>query len=210
MFNKIKEFFTHKDADLRDNRWIFTSMLIGAIFSLISAFMLSVDAITIAKNADAVLACNINAIISCGTVAKTSYAALFGFPNSFLGLIVEPVVITIAVAGLSGVKFPRLFMASAQLFYTLGFLFAYYLFGVGLLIIHAVCPWCLVVTLSTTFVFFSMTRYNIRENNLFLSRSLSDKAKSFINKDYDKLVLGILVFAIFAILIARYGQALFA
>ena len=42
MFN-IKEmitFFRHDDKKIRDTRWIFLSMLIGAILSLIAAFVL--------------------------------------------------------------------------------------------------------------------------------------------------------------------------
>ena len=210
MFNKVFEYFTHKDRDMRDNRWVFASMLVGAIFSLLAAFVLSIDAITLAKNPNAALSCNINAIISCGTVAKTSFASMFGFPNSFLGLIAEPVVITVAVAGLAGIKFPRWFMFTAQIFYSLGFLFAFYLFFIGLFVVHAVCPWCLLVTLSTTFVWFSITRYNIRENNLLLNKQIAKKAKDFINKDYDRLILALVVVAIIATLILNYGGALFA
>lgn len=210
MFNKITEYFTHKDRDLRDNRWIFASMLVGAIVSLLAAFVLSIEAVIIAKDPNAALSCNINAIISCGTVAKTSYASLFGFPNSFLGLIAEPAVITVAVAGLAGVKFPRWFMFVAQIFYSLGFIFAYYLFMIGLLFIHAVCPWCLLVTLSTTFVWFSITRYNIREDNLFLNKKLAKSAKAFIRKDYDRLALALLVVVVFVVLILNYGNNLFA
>ena len=210
MFNKVIDFFTHQDKKLRDNRWVFASMLVGAVCSLIAALILSIEAFEIAKNPDVQLSCNVNAIINCSTVAKTSYAAFLGFPNSFLGMMAEPIVITVAVAGLAGVKFPRLFMATAQFFYTLGFLFAYYLFAIGLLYIHAVCPWCMVVTLSTTFVLFAITRYNIREDNLYLSKKFSVKAKNFVAKDYDKLALASLVVAIIAILIISYGSNLFA
>jgi len=210
MFNKLTEYFTHKDRDMRDNRWVFASMLVGAILSLLAAFVLSIDAIALAKDPNAALSCNINAIVSCGIVAKTSFASLFGFPNSFLGLIVEPVVITVAVAGLAGIKFPRWFMFTAQIFYSLGFLFAFYLFFIGLFVVHAVCPWCLLVTLSTTFVWFSITRYNMRVNNLFLNKQIAKKAKDFINNDYDRLILALVVVAIIATLILNYGGALFA
>jgi uncharacterized membrane protein len=210
MFNKLTEYFTHKDRNMRDNRWIFASMLVGAGLSLLAAFVLSVEAIALAKDPNTALSCNINAIISCGTVAKTSFASMFGFPNSFLGLIAEPVVITVAVAGLAGVKFPRWFMFTAQIFYSLGFIFALYLFAIGVTVIHAVCPWCLLVTLSTTFVWFSITRYNIREDNLYLEKKFSKKAKEFISKDYDRFTLAIVVVVILAILILNYGNSLFA
>ncbi len=195
---------------MRDNRWIFASMLIGALLSLVAAFVLSVEAVDLAKNPNAQLSCSVNVIINCATVAKHPSAALFGFPNSFLGLIAEPIVITVAIAGLAGVKFPRKFMVIAQFCYTLGFLFAYYLLYMSMFVIQALCPWCLLVTLSTTFVFFSMTRYNIREDNLYLSVKLAKRAKEFIRKDYDKLALGIIVVAVIAGIILKYSSELFA
>ncbi len=208
MFNKLVNYFTHKDKIIRDNRWIFLSMLVGAFLGLIAAFVLSIDAFELAKNPNVILSCSINSIIDCATVGKTSYASMFGFPNSFLGLIAESVVITVAVAGLSGVKFPRLFMFAAQICYTLGFIFAYYLFYIGVTVIGAVCPWCFLVTITTTFVLFSITRYNIREGNLYLPKDISKKAKQFIAKDYDKLLLATLIFALFATLILKYGRGL--
>ena len=185
-------------------------MLVGAIFSLIAAFVLAVEAVELARNPNAQLSCSINAVINCATVGVHPAASLFGFPNSFLGLLAEPVVITVAIAGLGGVKFPRKFMFVAQLCYTLGFLFAYYLLYIGTFVIQALCPWCLVVTLSTTFVFFSMTRYNIREGNLYLSDRLAKRASDFIEKDYDKLSVALLIVVVGAVIIIKYGSRLIA
>jgi len=211
MFSKLKVYFTHEDEAVRDNRWIFVSMLVGAILSLVAAFVLSVEAVDLAKNPNAQLTCSVNAIINCATVAKHPSAALFGFPNSFLGLVAEPIVITVAIAGLAGVKFPRKFMVVAQLCYTLGFMFAYYLLYMSMFVIQALCPWCLLVTLSTTFVFFSMTRYNVREDNLYLPVKLAKRAKACIKKDYDtELALGIVVAAVIAGILLKYSSALFA
>jgi uncharacterized membrane protein len=209
MFSRVKEFFFHEDKDIRDNRWIFASMLVGSAISLIAALVLSTDAFLLAKNPNINLSCNINSVISCGTVARTTFNSIFGFPNSFLGLMSEPVVMTVAIAGLVGVKFPRLFMFTAQIFYTLGFIFAYYLFFIGLFVIGAICPWCFLVTLSTTFVFFSMSRFNIREGNLYLPENVSEWLRRFVEKDFDKLVLATIIFAAFAILLIKYGSALF-
>jgi len=202
MFNPLKK--------RSDNQWIFTSMLVGAILSLIAAFVLSTEAIELAKNANAQLSCSVNVIINCATVAKSPYANLFGFPNSFFGLIAESVVITVAIAGLSGIKFPRKFMFAAQIGYGLGFLFAYFLFFISMFIIGALCPWCLLVTMSTTLVFFSITRYNIRENNLFLPAKVQKKLYGWIEKSYDKLVMWGLIVLIIAAIFLKYGNALFA
>lgn len=210
MLRKIKEYFTHHDRDERDNRWIFVSMLVGAICSLIASFVLSVEAIQLAENPDAVLSCSINVVLNCATVAAHPSAHLWGFPNSFLGLIAEPVVITVAIAGLSGVKFGRKFMFAAQIGYTLGLIFAYYLFATSFFVIGALCPWCLLVTATTTFVWFAITRYNIRENNLYLPKKASAAAKRFIQRDFDKLILFTLITILVVAILVKYGPYLFS
>lgn len=209
MFKKVHSFFRHEDKNLRDDRWIFISMLVGAILSLIAAFVLSVEAYELAKNPNAVLSCSINLVLNCATVAKHPSALLLGFPNSYLGMMAEPVVITVAIAGLAGVRFPRAFMFAAQIAYTLGFVFALALFYVSFVVIQALCPWCLLVTLTTTLVFFAITRYNIRENNLYLPKHISKRLQQWVKKDYDKLVLASLIVFLIAAILVKYGDSLF-
>jgi len=210
MFHKIKNYFTHEDKKIRDDRWIFASMLVGALLSLAASFVLSAEAIQLAKNPNEILSCSINVIFNCATVALHPSASVFGFPNSFLGLMAEPVVITVAIAGLAGVKFPRLFMFVAQIFYSLGLLFAFWLFSQSYFVIGALCPWCLLVTATTTFVWFAITRYNVRENNLYLSGPALKLAHRIIAKSYDKVALFSLVVILAAAIIIKYGSALFS
>lgn len=206
---QLVAFFKHDDKRIRDNRWIFTSMLIGALLSLLAAFVLSVEAFHLAKNPNAELSCSINVVLNCATVAKHPSAEMLGFPNSFFGLIAEPVVITVAIAGLAGIAFPRRFMFMAQIGYTAGLIYAFVLFFISMFVIQALCPWCLLVTVTTAFVWFSITRYNIRENNLYLPKRAQEAAKKFIEKDYDKLVLGVVVVAMIAGIFLKYGESLF-
>ncbi len=207
---KLKEFFVHSDRKLRDDRWIFSSMLIGACLSLLASFVLSLEAITLAANPGAELSCSINAVINCATVSLHPSAHLFGFPNSLLGLISEPVVITVAVAGLAGVKFPRPFMFAAQIGYSLGLVFALWLLYMSYFVIGALCPWCLLVTLTTTMVWFAITRYNIRENNLYLPKKLQKSLHKFVEKDFDKLVMWGFIVLVVVSIIGKYGSDLFA
>ena len=210
--SKVKElvaYFKHDDKRIRDNRWIFSSMLVGALLSLLAAFVLSVEAIQLAKNPNAELSCSVNVVLNCATVAKHPSAELLGFPNSFFGLMAEPVVITVAIAGLAGIAFPRRFMFWAQIGYTLGFAFALFLFFTSYFVIGALCPWCLLVTITTAFVWFSITRYNIRENNLYLPQKMQKSALKFIERDFDKLALGILVATLIVAIFVKYGDSLF-
>ena len=97
----MSELFERVHRFRQSNGWIFGYMLFSSLISLTASFVLSVDALELARNPGADLACNINSVISCGTVGATWQANLLGFPNAYLGLIAEPVVITIAVASLA-------------------------------------------------------------------------------------------------------------
>ena len=192
------------------NRVIFTAMLLSACVSLVASFVLSIDALRLAADPGTALSCNINATISCGTVAEAWQAHLFGFPNAFLGLVAEPVVITLAVAALGGVRFPRWFMASAQAVYTLGVIFAYWLFSQSMFVIGALCPWCLLVTVSTTLVFVSLTHVNVRDGNLVLPRRVQTWARGLIDADADAFAVAAWLVFLAAAILAKYGTALFA
>lgn len=210
MFKVFSRLSQREERRNNDNQWIFASMLVGSIASLIASFVLSVEAVELARDPGADLACSVNIILNCATVGLHESSYLFGFPNSFLGLIAEPVVMTVAIAGLAGVTFPRLFMAVAQFFYTLGFIFALYLLGVSYFVIGALCPWCLLVTLTTTLVWFAITRYNIREDNLYLPRGVQKRLHAWIEKDYDKLVMASFIVFVIAAIVVKYGEGLFA
>lgn len=203
MFNILQQ------ARVRSDAWIFSTMAVSAVLSLIAAFVLSVESIHLAKDPGATLSCSVNAIINCASVMKHPSADLFGFPNSFIGLIAEPVVITVAIAGLAGVRFPRAFMAAAQIGYTAGLAFAYYLFFVSVFVIGALCPWCLLVTLSTTLVFMSLLHYNIREDNLYLSEKNSKRLKRWVEQGYDRFVTAITLATLVFVILFKYHEGLF-
>lgn len=160
---------TDPDNDARPRRphsWSYAEMLTSALLGLVAAVVLSIEAYQVARNPHLVASCDLSARISCTAVANAPQAKLFGFPNSYLGLIAEPVVITLAVAALGGVRFPRWFMLAAQMLATAGLVFALWLFTQAYFVIHALCPWCLLVTVTTTLVWSSMLRVNILDGAL--------------------------------------------
>jgi len=187
----------------RRHTWAYTEMLVSALLGLVAALVLSIDAVVLAANPAADLACNINSKISCGEVGATWQANLLGFPNAFLGLIAEPVVITVATAALGGVRFPRWFMITAQAIYSIGFLFAYWLFYQAYFVIGALCPWCLLITVTTTLVFTSMTRVNLLEGHL--GRRLRDWSRMPLAYGADVAGTLILLAILAAMVTGRYA-----
>jgi uncharacterized membrane protein len=195
---------------LRQYRKTYWAMLVSSTLSLIASLVLSYDAVKLAGTPSSKLSCDINAIVSCGKVAKSWQSSLLGFPNSFLGLMLEPVVITVAIAGLSLVIFPRKFMRVAHVGYGLGLLFALWLLSQSLFVIHALCPWCLLVTISTVTVFSTITRVVILENVWNLSEERHQKLVSLLDRGWGRVIYTLTYAVLILGIYFRYGQDLFA
>ena len=196
-------------ARQRSDVWIFGTMLVAGCLGLLASFVLSVDAFQVAKDPNTVLSCSINIVLNCATVMKHPSADLLGFPNSLFGLMSEPLVIMLALAGLARVKFPRWFMALAQVGFAGGFFFAYYLYGVSVFEIGALCPWCLLTTVSTTLAFMSLLHFNLREDNLYLSPRANKVAQRWIKKGYDRFFTVVLLALVVFIILFKYHDGLF-
>jgi uncharacterized membrane protein len=195
---------------LRQYRKTYWAMLVSSTLSLIASLVLSYDAIKLAATPSSKLSCDINAIVSCGKVAKSWQSSLLGFPNSFLGLMLEPVVITVAIAGLSLVAFPRKFMRVAHIGYGLGLLFAFWLLSQSLFVIHALCPWCLLVTISTVTVFSTITRISILENIWNFSEDRHQKLVNFLDRGWGRVIYTVTYAVLILAIYFKYGQDLFA
>ena len=179
-------------------------MLVSSLLGLVASLVLSIDAIALAADPNAALSCNISSTISCAKVGITWQANLLGFPNAFLGLIAEPVVITIAVAGLGGVRFPRWFMNSAMAVYSIGLAFAYWLFLQAYFVIGALCPWCLLVTVTTTTVFMSLLRINLADNTFGLSDRAYGRVRYLLRIGVDIWLTILIVAVLAAMVVVRY------
>lgn len=192
MLNELKSLFVH------DYTRLFAIMVFGAALGLVAAFTLSIEAIELAKNSNAVLPCDISAALSCGTVGRHPTASIFGFPNAFIGVISFSVMLTVAVAGLMNTRFPKLFMYLAWGGALAGFVFAVWMFLVSVFVIGVLCPWCLTTDVATLVLMWALTRYNISENNLYLLKNNQRIASRFVAKNYD--ILAFVVVGVIAVL----------
>jgi uncharacterized membrane protein len=195
---------------LRAYRKTYIAMLVSSVLSLIASLVLSIDAIKLAAEPSGPLSCNINSVLSCGTVAKSWQSQLLGFPNAFLGLMTEPVVITIAIAGLGLVAFPRWFMRVAHVVYGLGLVFALWLLSQSFFVINALCPWCLLVTASTITVFSTMSRVVMLENTWNFAPVRQEKIVAFLDKGWGRVIYTGAYATIIIAIILKYGNKLFS
>ena len=206
MFDRILKNRNQHASD----RWIFGTMLVFGIIGLVASFVLAVEEFHLLKNPDSVLSCSFNLVLNCAAVMKTWQASVFGFPNMFIGLIGFPIVITIALLGLSNVRLPRWFLIGAQIGYICWTLFAYWLFFNSVYAIQVLCPWCLVVTFSMTILSATITHYNLQYNVFGFSKKMHKKIEQFLAKDYDKLAVAIWIVLLIALVILKFGDALVA
>ena len=194
---------------IRAYRKTYFAMLISSTLSLIASLVLSIDAWKLAGNPNSKFACDINAVVSCGKVAKSWQSTLLGFPNSFLGLMTEPVVITVAIAGLALVAFPKKFLRVAHVVYGLGLIFALWLLSQSFFVIKAFCPWCLLVTVSTITVFSTMSRIVIMENVWNLSEATYEKVVSFLERGWGRVLYSAIYTFLAIAIILKYGNQIF-
>lgn len=193
---------------LQAYRKTYIAMLVSSILSLIASLVLSIDALKLAAQPSGPLSCNINSVLSCGTVAKSWQSQLLGFPNSFIGLMTEPVVITIAIAGLGLVAFPRWFMRAAHVVYGLGLIFALWLLSQSYFVINALCPWCLLVTFSTITVFSTITRVALLENIWSFNPERQEKIVAFLDQGWGRVIYTGAYASIIIAIFLKYGNTL--
>lgn len=205
--NKIKQFFTH---DTERDRGAYIVMIIFSFIALIAAFTLSVEKIEKLMNPQVELSCSINLVLDCGKVMDTAQSHVFGFPNMFIGLMAYPILIAVALAALGGVKFPRWYMRTANIGILLGALFAYFLFFSSVYAIQILCPWCLVVTFSTTLILSAFTHVTLRNNVWGLKKATDKRVQKFLAAGYGKLITFAWIVILIGVVFLKFGTTLFA
>ncbi|OBI87341.1 vitamin K epoxide reductase family protein [Mycobacterium asiaticum] len=120
-------------------------VLIAGAIGLLSSITLTVEKIELLRNPSYVPSCNINPIVSCGSVMVTPQASLFGFPNPLLGIAGFTVVVVTGVLAVTKVPLPRWYWVGLAVGVLLGTVFVHWLIYQSLYRIGALCPYCMVV-----------------------------------------------------------------
>lgn len=122
----------------------FLMLSVGGLFGMIAMTWQASERIAMLKNPTASLNCNLSPVIDCGTVLGNKLAALFGFPNAFIGMIVFAMLTLAGIAGLTGVKYTKQFKTVIMVLSTILILFSMWFFAVSLYSIGKICIFCAV------------------------------------------------------------------
>lgn len=134
-------------------------VLLGGVIGLLASAALTVEKIEILRNPSHVPSCNVNPILSCGSVMVTRQASILGFPNPLLGVAAFTVVVVTGVLALAKVVMPQWYWIGLTVGTLIGATFVHWLIFQSLYRIGALCPYCMVVwavTMTLLVVFASI------------------------------------------------------
>ena len=120
-------------------------LLVTGVIGWIASGVLVLERLALYREPGHVTSCDINPWVSCGQVMGTWQSELFGFPNPLIGIVAFAVVITTAMAALSGARFGRWYWIGLQVGVTAGAVFAIWLWSQALFSIYILCLYCMIV-----------------------------------------------------------------
>ncbi len=165
---------TELEVNPRSYRQTAWTLVVGGIIGIFASIELIIQKIAVLSDPEFVPNCDINPILSCGSVISTEQASLFGFPNPVLGVIGFTIVIMFGALLFTGVEMPRLMWLGLNFGALAGMVFVIWLVSQSLYVIGALCPWCMVVWAVTIPIFWQVTTDNLASNKLSLGKSLSE------------------------------------
>ncbi len=190
--------------------WLYLVMLVASAVALLVSFILSAETLQMARNPNQTLSCDVNAKLSCTTVAQAwqSEIVKFGemsFPNAFFGIAAESVFVTIAVIGLARMRMPAWFATCTWLGGLAALAYSYWLTSQSLFVINALCPWCLVLCFATTVQFMRSAMPRSRCRDCPHVRGL----RKYYRLGFDLMVDAVWIVALVTLILVKDGAYLF-
>ncbi|WP_406207429.1 vitamin K epoxide reductase family protein [Kitasatospora sp. NBC_01560] len=137
-------------------------VLLAALIGLAASAVLTFDKLRILEDPSYIPSCNLNPVISCGSVMRTEQAEVFGFPNPLIGLAAFGALAAVGAGLLAGAAYRRWFWLGLQAGTVLGVVFVHWLIDQALYDIGALCPYCMLVWASVVLLFWYTTLHNLR------------------------------------------------
>ena len=192
--------------------WTYLIMLVASAAALGASFVLAADTLQLARHPENALGCDVNSVVSCSAVAQSWQAEIIkigglSYPNAFFGIAAESVFVTIAVIGMVKVVVPRWFAICTWLGGLAALAYAYWLFSQSMFVIHALCPWCMVLMFSTTIQFMALSHATVAVQQL---PAKATGLRTYYRLGIDLMIDALWVVALVVLIIVVEGPALFA
>ncbi len=153
-------------------KWFSWLLIVVAIVGLVASTVLTLDKIHVLRDPNYNPACNINPIFSCGSVMKTKQAEVAGAPNTIVGLMAFPALLTVGVSMLFGARMNKRFWQLFQVVSIGGLAAVIYLFYQGVYRINALCIYCLSVWVVVILLSWYTLLWNMANGFVVLPKKL--------------------------------------
>ncbi|MDB5166180.1 MAG: Vitamin epoxide reductase [Candidatus Saccharibacteria bacterium] len=172
-------------------------LIVCGTIGLAMAAIITIDKINLLQHPETQFVCDLNPIISCGSVMQSAQSHVFGFPNPLIGLAAWPVVITTGVFLLQRGRLKRWYWLGLEAGTIFAVLFCHWLFFQTVYRIHAICLMCVATWIVSIITFWYVTLYNIDKGHIQLPRQLIGLGIWVRKHHLDLLLLWFLLLAFF-------------
>ncbi len=175
-------------------------LIVCGVIGIIASLILSHDTLAVSQNPHYIPACNLNPVLSCGSVINAPGDKILGLPYPYYGIGAFALLIGTGAGMLAGAVYKRWYWLTFQIFVTLGTIGAYSLLLKSIFKIHALCPFCLSVDIATTILFWYTTLYNIDNKVIVLKSEKAKAAYKWVRRHHLDLLVAWFLIAIALIL----------
>lgn len=178
---------------------LFSIMTAGSLIGLVASFIQMMDKITLLKNSDAVLVCNINDSLSCSTVLDSWQASVLGPPNALISTVMFSILLAVSFTGLTKSILSKTARLTAQFLslFTLGF--GMWFLHQSIFIIESLCIYCIFNTLGLLMINATWLKLN------YLDISSKPAFHKFVERNFDILAWITIALAIIAAAIIKFS-----
>lgn len=146
----------------RQNSALGAMLTIAGAIGVIAAVALLVEKMALLANPNYIPSCNLNPVLSCGSVMTTPQAEAFGIPNPIIGVAGFSVIAVIGAGLFAGARYATWFWGATQIGVTFAVVFVHWLIYQSLYVIGALCPYCMIVWAVTIPIFWYVTVRNLQ------------------------------------------------
>ncbi len=152
-------------------KWLYGTLTLGAAIGFAASFWQMLEKLTLLKNTDAILSCNLNSVFNCSNVLNAHQSSVFGFPNSMLCMTFFALMFSAGLLGWTGSRLSskvRLAYQAMSLFFV-GFGLWYFwqsIFNIGVLCIFCLFCFSGLLMINASWFRLNYDHYGLSKNGL--------------------------------------------
>ena len=173
----------------------YIAMTLGSTIGLVASFIQMIDKITLLKNSDAALVCNISDKLNCSSVLNASQASVLGPPNALISTVMFTFFLAISLDGLFGGLLSKKMKIITQFLSIFVLAFGFWFLMQSIFVIGSLCIYCIFNTFGLLLINANWLKLNYKY--LKTSKKTARFIERLVKNNYDILIW--LIVAIFII-----------